>query len=91
MPHVRKPQVTLASFLLLAGALPIWIHLAVEVSPILPLTLACFTMTICLGLIGEKRAHSWAISALLAGALVMIAVAFARFAIGDSEHWFPHH
>ena len=73
-----KPQITLASFLILAAALPTWIYLTVELSLILPLTLSCLTMAICLGLIGEKRPNSWALSALLAGVLVMAPFIFLK-------------
>ena len=88
---MQKPQITLASFLLLAAALPIWIFLTVELSLILPLTLSCLTMAICLGVIGEKRRNAWALSALLAAVTFMapflflkiLDICFGHFGPGD--------
>ena len=72
-----KPQITLASLLLLAAAFPIWVFLVVEISPeSLPMLIA-LTIAIRVGLFGGRRS-AWTFSALLASAFLVALFAFLR-------------
>jgi hypothetical protein len=89
---VQRYQLSLLSFLLLCGALPIWMFLTVAVSQshefgwhgfvIVPLVLVGITAAIH-WLLRQYR-NSWATSALLAGVIVLSALyAAARLSGGD--------
>jgi hypothetical protein len=83
--QMPKPTVTLATLLLLAAALPIWIYVACIVawghvfrSPIPAIGVLC-GITLAVQRIFRGRPSSWAIAALLAGVITLAALSIARW------------